>query len=163
MKVSSGIYQSVLGYADSITAASSAQSEMTGAPNKRQTSAKRPPIPARRLLPRHIPHMKGFLLSILFRTALFEQLFSNGLLSSARPFERPFTRPSFKRPPSSNPSRALLLRTPSFERPSFNCSRLQHALLRKICKNIQESTPSYPRTIFPQVNDKGISRQPTRP
>ena len=38
MKVSSGIYQSVLGYADSITAASSAQSEMTGAPNERQTS-----------------------------------------------------------------------------------------------------------------------------
>ena len=95
----------------------------------------------------------------------FKQLFLNDLLSSARPFERPFTRPSFKRPPSSNPSRALLLRavpfgaallrTPSFERPSFNCSRLQHALLRKICKNIQESTPSYPRTVFPQVNDKG--------
>ena len=57
----------------------------------------------------------------------FKRLFSNDLLSSARPFERPFTRPSFKRPPSSNPSRALLLRavpfgaallrTPSFERP----------------------------------------------
>ena len=114
----------------------------------------------RRLLPRHIPHMKGFLLSLLFRTALFERP-----SFKRRPFERPFTRPSFKRPPSSNPSRALLLRavpfgaallrTPSFECPSFNCSRLQHALLRKICKNIQESTPSYPRTVFPQVNDKG--------
>ena len=90
VKVSSGIYQSVLGYADSITAASSAQSEMTGAPNERQTSAKRPPIPARRLLPRHIPHMKGFLLSILFRTALFE-------------------RPSFKRPPLRASLHASLL------------------------------------------------------
>ena len=66
--------------------------------------------------------MKGFLLSLLFRTALFERP-----SFKRRPFERPFTRPSFKRPPSSNPSRALLLRavpfgaallrTPSFERP----------------------------------------------
>ena len=126
VKVSSGIYQSVLGYADSITAASSAQSEMTGAPNERQTS---PDSGAQTAPTTHPAHER----------LSFECLFSNGLLSSARPFARPFTRPSFERP------------------------QLQHALLRKICKNIQESIPSYPRTIFPQVNDKGISRQPTRP
>ena len=155
MKVSSGIYQSVLGYADSITAASSAQSEMTGAPNKRQTSPDSGAQTAPTIHPAH-------------ERLSFEHPFSNSSFRTAF-----FQAPA----PSSVPSRApplsvllravpfgaALLRTPSFELPSFNCSRLQHALLRKICKNIQESTPSYPRTIFPQVNDKGISRQPTRP
>lgn len=155
MKVSSGIYQSVLGYADSITAASSAQSEMTGAPNKRQTSPDSGAQTAPTIHPAH-------------ERLSFEHPFSNSSFRTAF-----FQAPA----PSSVPSRApplsvllravpfgaALLRTPSFECPSFNCSRLQHALLRKICKNIQESTPSYPRTIFPQVNDKGISRQPTRP
>ena len=155
MKVSSRIYQSVLGYADSITAASSAQSEMTGAPNKRQTSPDSGAQTAPTIHPAH-------------ERLSFEHPFSNSSFRTAF-----FQAPA----PSSVPSRApplsvllravpfgaALLRTPSFECPSFNCSRLQHALLRKICKNIQESTPSYPRTVFPQVNDKGISRQPTRP
>ena len=165
MKVSSRIYQSVLGYADSITAASSAQSEMTGAPNKRQTSPDSGAQTAPTIHPAH-------------ERLSFEHPFSNSSFRTAffqapAPSSVPSRVPPLSTPPSSNPSRALLLRavpfgaallrTPSFERPSFNCSRLQHALLRKICKNIQESTPSYPRTIFPQVNDKGISRQPTRP
>ena len=132
MKVSSGIYQSVLGYADSITAASSAQSEMTGAPNERQTS---PDSGAQTAPTTHPAHER----------LSFEHPFSNSSFRTAF-----FQAPAPSSVPSRAPPLSALLRASS-----FNCSRLQRALLRKICKNIQESTPSYPRTIFPQVNDKG--------
>ena len=154
MKVSSGIYQSVLGYADSITAASSAQSEMTGAPNKRQTSpdsgAQTAPTthPAHERLSFEHPFSNSS-----FRTAFFQAPAPSSVPSRVPPLSAllraiPLERSSFEQSPSEQPS---------FERP-----QLQHALLRKICKNIQESTPSYPRAIFPQVNDKGISRQPKK-
>ena len=155
MKVSSGIYQSVLGYADSITAASSAQSEMTGAPNKRQTSPESGAQTAPTTHPAHerLSFEHPFSNSS-FRTAFFQAPAPSSVPSRAPPLSVllraiPLERSSFEQSPS--------------EQSSFNCSRLQHALLRKICKNIQESTPSYPRTIFPPVNDKGISRQPSRP
>ena len=109
MKVSSRIYQSVLGYADSITAASSAQSEMTGAPNKRQTSPDSGAQTAPTIHPAH-------------ERLSFEHPFSNSSFRTAF-----FQAPA----PSSVPSRApplsvllravpfgaALLRTPSFERP----------------------------------------------
>ena len=150
MKVSSGIYQSVLGCADSITAASSAQSEMTGAPNERQTS----PDSGAQTAPTTHPAHERLSLEPPFSNSSFRTAFFQAPAPSSVPS---------RAPPLSALLRAIPLERSSFERPSFNCSRLQHALLRKICKNIQESTPSYPRTIFPQVNDKGISRQPTRP
>ena len=155
MKVSSGIYQSVLGYADSITAASSAQSEMTGAPNKRQTS---PDSGAQTAPTTHPAHER-----LSFEHPFSNSSFRTAFFQAPAPSSVPSRAPPLSALLRAVPFGAALLRTPSFERPSFNCSRLQHALLRKICKNIQESTPSYPRTIFPQVNDKGISRQPTRP
>ena len=155
MKVSSGIYQSVLGYADSITAASSAQSEMTGAPNERQTS---PDSGAQTAPTTHPAHER-----LSFEHPFSNSSFRTAFFQAPAPSSVPSRAPPLSVLLRAVPFGAALLRTPSFERPSFNCSRLQHALLRKICKNIQESTPSYPRTIFPQVNDKGISRQPTRP
>ena len=117
MKVSSGIYQSVLGCADSITAASSAQSEMTGAPNKRQTS---PDSGAQTAPTTHPAHERLSLESPFsnssFRTAFFQAPAPSSvpsrvpLLSAllrAIPLERssfeqsPSEQPSFERPPSS--------------------------------------------------------------
>lgn len=155
MKVFSGIYQSVLGYADSITAASSAQSEMTGAPNKRQKS---PDSGAQTAPTTHPAHER-----LSFEHPFSNSSFRTAFFQAPAPSSVPSRAPPLSVLLRAVPFGAALLRTPSFECPSFNCSRLQHALLRKICKNIQESTPSYPRTIFPQVNDKSISRQPSRP
>ena len=110
MKVSSGIYQSVLGYADSITAASSARSEMTGAPNERQTSpdsgAQTAPTthPAHERLSFEHPFSNSS-----FRTAFFQAPAPLSALLRAIPLERssfeqsPSEQPSFERPPSSVP------------------------------------------------------------
>lgn len=111
MKVSSGIYQSVLGYADSITAASSAQSEMTGAPNKRQTS---PDSGAQTAPTTHPAHERLSLeppfSNSSFRTAFFQAPAPPlSALLRAIPLERssfeqsPSEQPSFERPPSSVP------------------------------------------------------------
>ena len=119
MKVSSGIYQSVLGYADSITAASSAQSEMTGAPNKRQTS---PDSGAQTAPTTHPAHERLSLeppfSNSSFRTAFFQAPAPSSVpsrvpplsaLLRAIPLERssfeqsPSEQPSFERPPSSVP------------------------------------------------------------
>ena len=101
MKVSSGIYQSVLGYADSSTAASSAQSEMTGAPNVPQTSpdsgAQTAPTthPAHERLSFEHPFSNSS-----FRTAFFQA----PAPSRAHPLSTPPSeQPSFERPPSSVP------------------------------------------------------------
>lgn len=109
MKVSSGIYQSVLGYADSITAASSAQSEMTGAPNKRQTSpdsgAQTAPTthPAHERLSFEHPFSNSS-----FRTAFFQAPAPSSVPSRVPPLSAllraiPLERSSFERPPSSVP------------------------------------------------------------
>lgn len=99
MKVSSGIYQSVLGYADSITAASSAQSEMTGAPNERQTS---PNSGAQTAPTTHPAHER----------LSFEHPFSNSSFRTAF-----FQAPAPSSVPSRAPPLSALLRASSFERP----------------------------------------------
>ena len=107
MKVSSGIYQSVLGYADSITAASSAQSEMTGAPNKRQTS---PDSGAQTAPTTHPAHERLSLeppfSNSSFRTAFFQAPAPSSVPSRVPPLSAllraiPSEQPSFERPPSS--------------------------------------------------------------
>ena len=109
MKVSSGIYQSVLGCADSITAASSAQSEMTGAPNKRQTS---PDSGAQTAPTTHPAHERLSLESPFsnssFRTAFFQAPAPSSVPSRAPPLSVLLRAVPFG---------AALLRTPSFERP----------------------------------------------
>ena len=120
---------------------------MTGAPNERQTS----PDSGAQTAPTTHPAHERLSLEPPFSNSSFRTAFFQAPAPSSVPSRAPPLSVLLRAVPFG----AALLRTPSFERPSFNCSRLQHALLRKICKNIQESTPSYPRTVFPQVNDKG--------
>lgn len=95
-----------MGYADSITAASSAQSEMTGAPNERQTSpdsgAQTAPTthPAHERLSFEHPFSNSS-----FRTAFFQAPAPSSVPSRVPPLSAllraiPLERSSFERPPS---------------------------------------------------------------
>ena len=95
MKVSSGIYQSVLGYADSITAASSAQSEMTGAPNKRQTS---PDSGAQTAPTTHPAHER-----LSFEHPFSNSSFRTTFFQAPAPSSVPSRAPPLSTPPSSVP------------------------------------------------------------
>ena len=131
MKVSSGIYQSVLGYADSITAASSAQSEMTGAPNKRQTS----PDSGAQTAPTTHPAHERLSLEPPFSNSSFRTAFFQAPAPSSVPSRAPPLSVLLRAVPFG----AALLRTPSFERPPSSVLLQLFALTtRASSQNMQE-------------------------